>query len=167
MNERGQTLIEVVVALVLLGLIVTSVYMALNIGLRATGIVNERTTAESLTRSELESIKNCDYVYWDYDADTGNSTPPDYGNGAGNGTVRPVAAFPGYNISSIAVPINPETPEHEPFFNTTTHEPVLDPPITGEPLFGDQADWGIQQITVSVYFPSGLVLTTESYKVNR
>lgn len=166
MNERGQTLIEVVVALVLLGLIVTSVYMALNIGLRATGIVNERTTAESLTRSELESIKNCDYVYWDYDADTGNSTPPDYGNGAGNGTVRPVAAFPGYNISSIAVPINPEIPEHVLFFDPETHAPVLDAD-TGDPLFGDRPDHGMQQITVSVYFPSGLVLTTESYKVNR
>ncbi len=152
MNEKGQTLIEVVLALAAIGLIVTGIYMSLNISLRATGIVNERTTAESLTRSELESIKNCEYDYWRYDAVNG-STLPDYGNG----TVRPVADFSGYNISSIAVPINGST--HELLFNPEPpHSPLLDPP---------EQDHGIQLITVSVYSHNKLVLTTEDYKVKR
>lgn len=149
MKEKGQTLIEVVIALAVLGLITTSVFQALNISLTATGIVNQRTTAESLTRSELEYIKNHAYVYWQYDPDAG-STPPDYGIDPG------LTIPPGCSISPIAVPIHPGT--HELLFDPQTGDPLVIPP---------QQDQGMQEITVSVYFHDELVLTTESYKVNR
>jgi len=79
-NKKGATLIEVVIGVALMGLIATGFFMALNTSIKATGMVDERTTAESLTRSELEYIKNVDYIPHD------GTTAPDMGT--------PIHAFP-------------------------------------------------------------------------
>jgi len=151
MNEKGQTLIEVVIGMVLLGLVATSFFVALNISIKATNIVNLRTTAESLTRAELEYLKNCDYVSWQYTG--GTSTPPDYGDP--NERIPDIFSDH-YTMTLTAVPIHPIT--HEPLFDIETGEPLFYPPMQ---------DQGIQEITLSVYFHDELVLTTESYKIDR
>ena len=132
-NKKGATLIEVVIGVALMGLIATGFFMALNTSIKATGMVDERTTAESLTRSELEYIKNCVYVDW---------IPGELPN-YGDGSTRSVAGFPGFEITSTAIAINP-----------VTHAST-DP------------DLGMQLITVQVDYQSELILTTEAYKVQR
>ncbi|MFC1865438.1 prepilin-type N-terminal cleavage/methylation domain-containing protein [Chloroflexota bacterium] len=60
-NERGATLIEVIVALGLMGLIATTFLMAIFIATASIGIADERTTAESLAKAQMESIKQQAY----------------------------------------------------------------------------------------------------------
>jgi len=60
-NQKGLTLIEVVIALAVFAAISVSLFIALNVSHETTHSVNEQTTAESLTRATLEYIKSCDY----------------------------------------------------------------------------------------------------------
>ena len=60
-KEKGFTLIEVLVALLILAIIGTGFLMALTIASKAIIIADERTTAESLARSQMEHAKNQDY----------------------------------------------------------------------------------------------------------
>jgi prepilin-type N-terminal cleavage/methylation domain-containing protein len=70
-NQKGLTLVEVLIALTIFAAISVSLFIALNVSHKTTHSVNEQTTAESLTRAELEYIKSCDY-----DAE---NNPPVYG----------------------------------------------------------------------------------------
>lgn len=60
-NQKGLTLVEVLIALTVFAAISVSLFIALNVSHKTTHSVNEQTTAESLTRAELEYIKSCDY----------------------------------------------------------------------------------------------------------
>jgi prepilin-type N-terminal cleavage/methylation domain-containing protein len=61
-NEKGFTLIEVLVALAIVSLVVVAFLMAMGTAHKATFISNERTTAESLARSQMEYVKNQAYA---------------------------------------------------------------------------------------------------------
>jgi len=56
-NERGFTFVEVVIALAILGVIAAGFLMALATASKAIIIADERTTAESLARSQMEYVK--------------------------------------------------------------------------------------------------------------
>ncbi len=56
-SEKGFTLIEVLVALGLLGMIATVFLVGISISSKAMLIADERTMAESLARSQMEYIK--------------------------------------------------------------------------------------------------------------
>ena len=71
-NERGFTLIEVLVALAIVSLVVVAFLMAINTAAKANIIANERTTAESLARSQMEYVKGIGYV----DAPTSYTAAP-------------------------------------------------------------------------------------------
>ena len=62
-NETGVALIETLVALAILGLIAVAFLSGLATVTKATFIADERATAESLVRSEVEYVKNCAYQY--------------------------------------------------------------------------------------------------------
>ncbi len=62
-GQKGTTLIEVLIAIALLGMIAVPFLTALSTSSRALIIADERTTAESLVRSEIEYVKSCDYDY--------------------------------------------------------------------------------------------------------
>ncbi len=62
-SEVGSPLIETVVALALLGIVGLAFLTGLATSSRATVITNERATAESLVRSQVEYVKNYDYQY--------------------------------------------------------------------------------------------------------
>jgi prepilin-type N-terminal cleavage/methylation domain-containing protein len=64
-SETGVTLIETLVALVLLGIISVAFLSGLATVAKATFIADEQATAESLARSQIEYVKNQDYI--DYD----------------------------------------------------------------------------------------------------
>lgn len=93
-NQKGTSLVEVLLALAIFGAIVVSLFIALNVSHRTTFSVNRQTTAESLTRAELEYVKSCDYD------DVNN--PPVYG-------VDPTLYIPtGYSIDVTAERLDPE-----------------------------------------------------------
>ena len=60
-NSRGVTLIEVLIAVAILGLVAVAFLSALATASTAIIIADERTTAESLARSQMEYIKTLDY----------------------------------------------------------------------------------------------------------
>ncbi len=66
-NEKGFTLIEVIIAMALLGIISIAFLGALATASKALIIADERATAESLARSQIEYVKNQDYI--DYSED--------------------------------------------------------------------------------------------------
>jgi prepilin-type N-terminal cleavage/methylation domain-containing protein len=81
-NEKGFTLIEVLVALAITGLVVVAFLTAMSVASKANIITNERTTAESLARSQMEYVKSLPFdgsydplVPQDY-LDAGYTVPP-------------------------------------------------------------------------------------------
>ena len=70
-DQKGQTLIEVIIAMAILGIVVSGLLTAMHITYKTTDDVNDRTIAESLARGQLEYIKTCAYD------DVHN--PPEYG----------------------------------------------------------------------------------------
>jgi prepilin-type N-terminal cleavage/methylation domain-containing protein len=71
-SSRGFSMLEVVIAIALLGIVALSVLTALSTASAALIIADRRATAESLARSQMEFIKEQDYI--DYSA----SEHPDY-----------------------------------------------------------------------------------------
>ena len=61
-NEKGFTLIEVLVALGLLGVFAAAFLTGIATSSKAILIADERTIAESLARSQMEYIKELDYI---------------------------------------------------------------------------------------------------------
>ena len=96
-GQRGATLVEVLVSLAILGLIVPAFLGAIALGSQATALSDERTTAESLARTQLEVLKGCAYI--DYSVE-------------GHDDYATVDAPAGYSIDIVVVLIDPDT--HEP-----------------------------------------------------
>jgi prepilin-type N-terminal cleavage/methylation domain-containing protein len=67
-NERGFTFIEVIISVALVGIIAGGFLSALAVSSHNTEISDERTTAESLARTEMEYVRNSVYVMarWEY-----------------------------------------------------------------------------------------------------
>ena len=92
-NQKGFHLIEVMIALALLGMIVVAFLGAVSMAYRSNSFTDERTTAESLAVSQLEYIKNQDYDY-----DDGTPLHPQY---------DAISDIPvGYAVSVAAEPLN-------------------------------------------------------------
>ncbi len=95
-NSRGFTMIEVVIAIALIGLIGVAVLSALSTASMALIIADERATAESLARSQMEYIKDNNNSPYDNVND-----PPEYSPDLG-------AVPDGYDIDIEAVRLDPE-----------------------------------------------------------
>jgi len=102
-NQRGSTFVEVLVALVVLGVIAAGVGPTILFNVRTTFEVKEQTIAEYLTRNQIEYLKASSYI-------AGNATNP-YPSYA----VVPVPDST-YQISLAAQPIrvDPDTLAHGP-----------------------------------------------------
>ena len=77
-NEKGFALIEVIIAIALLGIIGVAFLGGLATASRALFIADERATAESLARSQMEYVKSQPY--------------------SDNGTYDGIDSIPGYTI---------------------------------------------------------------------
>ncbi|MEA3442624.1 MAG: prepilin-type N-terminal cleavage/methylation domain-containing protein [Chloroflexota bacterium] len=153
-RQKGQSLIEVLIALAILGIVAVAFLTALSTASKSIIVSDEMTTAESLARSELEYVKSQDYI--DYSKDFSEREPDVYGRIA-----IPPELVGYYTLEATAEPINPSDqtdPETNPV--TPSHQPY--PAAAGV----YQKDAGLQQITVKVYHQGKLVLTTSDYKVN-
>ena len=75
-DRRGAGLVEVLVAMAIMAIVVTIFLSALVTGGLGVRVVHERVTAENLARSQLEYVKNQDYITTtDYSL---ISVPPSY-----------------------------------------------------------------------------------------
>jgi len=93
-GQEGQGLIEVLIAVAILGIVAVAFLSALATASSALIVADERTIAESLARSELEYIKNSAY--------DNTNNPPQY-------SPDPAIDIPdGYNINIEAVRLDPE-----------------------------------------------------------
>jgi len=76
-GQKGMSLLEVVIAAAILGVIGVAFLTALNANTKATGALDERVTAANLIADYLEVISNSDYSdSGDYDDDVANITIP-------------------------------------------------------------------------------------------
>ena len=142
-KEKGFTLVEVIIALALVGIIAVSFLMALSAASKALIVADEHTAAESLARSQMEHIKNQDYstinVDWVYtvtDLERSSSDWPDWW-GTGDPGNPPLLSsnYAGYSVEASADE--------------------------------DDDNPGIQKITVTVSYGSNEIITLEDYKVDR
>jgi len=62
-SEKGITTLEVLLAIVILGVVAVTFLGSVGTGAKATAITREQTVAESLIRSEAEYVKGCAYQY--------------------------------------------------------------------------------------------------------
>lgn len=62
-SEKGLTLIELIIALGLLGVLVIAFLGAMAGASKAMFLADERTTAESIARAEMEYVKNLEYEH--------------------------------------------------------------------------------------------------------
>jgi len=138
-SQRGQILIEVLVALAILGIVAVAFLTALTTTSLALIVADRKTTAESLTRSEFEYIQNSDYWEDGFTYELPSGSPPwDSQHALPSG-------FDNYSLVVTAVPIDPET-----------HQPSA-------------GDMGMQEVTVTVYQEGRpeAVLTTHAHKIRR
>jgi prepilin-type N-terminal cleavage/methylation domain-containing protein len=79
-GEKGFSLMEVAIAMALLGVVAVAFLTALATGSRAIFIADERATAESLARTQMEYVRGQDYnaAPWNYTITSSerNSTDP-------------------------------------------------------------------------------------------
>ena len=143
-NQKGFTLTEVLIALVIFGIAGASVMFALNASSKTVVSAHEITIAESLTRTVIEYVKRSPYdstiPYPLYDTRSTDADAVNYPTELGLG------GDPYYGDYTVDVHIEHPDPEAD----------------------GTDNDDGIQKITVTIYSQLDRpVLTTEAYKVNR
>ena len=139
-NSRGQLLIEVLIALMIFSIISTAFMGAIYTSRTSTTVLNEQTTAESLTRSEMEYVKESPYWGLGFSYQVPGSPPPWDADRTALDDV-----YPNYSVSVTGTPID-----------TSTHA-----------VLAGGIDHGMQQITVLVFHGGQLILTTRTIKVNR
>lgn len=149
-SQKGLSLVEVLIALAILGVVAVVFLSSLATSSKATIIADERTNAESLTRSELEYIKSQPFseAPWSYIVSTTgystNSNYPSWWDATDPDFHKLPAEYTGYSANVTAEGYDANGDGHD--------------------------DTGIWQITVQVYHsenpnPDDRVLTTTTYKV--
>lgn len=61
-DERGTSLVEVLVAVAIMAIVLSAFLAALSTGVITVGVVHERVTAENLARAQLECIQKHPYI---------------------------------------------------------------------------------------------------------
>lgn len=140
-NERGIGLIEVLVALAILGIVAAAFLSGLATASKAVLIADVRTTAESLARSQMEHIKNQEYI----------PVP----EGADEVTYQKIGGIPGdYTIESV---------DH----TGTTVGDIKGVPWDSDDGEAEDNEVGLQRIKLVVKHDGKEVITLEGYKVDR
>jgi type II secretory pathway pseudopilin PulG len=150
-SEKGYSLLEVFIAIALMGLVSVTFLGAIYTASKAVSIADERAAAESLARTEMEYIRSQLYsaAPWDYtvtSSERSATTPPSWYDDTNNPPSNPAnnpplldSSYDGYSVSARA-------------------GGLLDPGIDNE----------IQKITVTVTRQGGSdIVTLEDYRSMR
>ncbi|MFC1911112.1 prepilin-type N-terminal cleavage/methylation domain-containing protein [Chloroflexota bacterium] len=145
-RSPGFTLIEVLITLALFAIIAIVFAGGLSTASRAVTIADIRTRAESLARTQMESVKEQDYV-----------EAPD--GGVHNYTK--IQDIPeGYSICSF----DRSSP---PSGNCDPDDPIIAIPWDSENNIAAPEDDGLQKITLVIKHEGREIITLEGYKVFR
>ena len=147
-NSRGFTLIEVLIALAILGIVAVAFLSALTTASTALILADERTTAESLTRTQLEYVKSQPY----------NSTAPDPTYEKIRGEVIPN----GYVIRGLG---EVGYTDYPPINYSGETDGIFGVAWNSANCTAAAVDTGLQIVTVIIYREGRRVLTTTAYKV--
>ena len=160
-NEKGFSLIEVIIAIALTGIIAIAVCYALATASKVLFIADERATAESLARQQMEYIKGQPYSdgQWSYQVTYSSRTVLDLGAPywwdehnpllLSELSEPPAKDYAGYSVKARADPIDAD------------RDGEVEVP-------GD--DEGIRRIMVEIYHPEDdeePLVTLEAYKGDR
>ena len=144
-NSKGVSLVEVIIALAILGIIAVAFLSGLSTSLNATSIADERSTAQTLAQSQMEYVKSQEY-----------SSGDDWSYALTHDTTDEPAGWPsdwGWEWSEDNPPLS------EDYAGYCVHVEAA------------EFDEGIRKITVTVYHSEDCaedeVLTLEDYKVDR
>jgi len=147
-SSRGVTLIEVLIALALFTIIAIVFISGLTVAARSVFIGDQRTTAESLARAQMEYVKSQAYsdAPWDYmlthDVHSGESGYlPDWWDPEKNIPPKLDSMYHSYAVKVEAEVIDNEN--------------------------GEDPDPGLQQITVTVRHDDKVVFTLVGYNMDR
>jgi prepilin-type N-terminal cleavage/methylation domain-containing protein len=101
-RERGFTLVEILVAILLLGIIGVAFFGGLSTASRVIILGDERATSESLARTEMEYVRNQDYYIapWFYEI------PPSTNPVPWDPTHTVPTGYDGYNVTVTAESLN-------------------------------------------------------------
>ncbi len=144
-NEKGFSIIEVTIAIALLGVIAVAFLSGLAAASKAIFIADERATAESLARSQMEYVKN---------------QPYDTAPGGGEATYDKINAVDipdGYTIWSenrAGVALENTIYVYGVPWDSQNNQPVA-------------SDAGLQRIKLVIKHHDKEVITVEDYKVDR
>ena len=150
-NEKGFSLIEVMIAIALLGVIGVAFLGALATASNAIFIADERATAESLARSQMEFVKNQVYI-----------TAADYELGVpGTGEVTyEKIADAGIPVGYIICSVNRS--------GDTVEDIIYGVPWDSQNNIPVDNDDGLQRIKLIIkHLDKPEVITLEGYKVDR
>ena len=142
-SSRGFTLIEVVIAIALLGIIGAAVLSALSTASLALINADKRATSESLARSQMEYVKTKPY----------SGAPTE---GVGNYAKTTDDIPNGYTIWSVS--------RNGTIVNGGPSDPVIGIPWDSGNNTAAYEDKGLQKITVIVKFDDEVLVTLEDYK---
>ncbi len=145
LRERGFSLLEVIIAIALVAIVAVAIYAGLATASKTAIITDVRATAESLARTQMETMKKIDYT-------------PAIGGEASYTNAKITLA--GYEIRSIKLDGTSEDTSPNIIavaWNTTTGKPELN------------ADNGLQRIKLAIYHHDKTqpLFTLEDYKVKR
>jgi prepilin-type N-terminal cleavage/methylation domain-containing protein len=153
-KQRGFTLVEVIIALALLGIIAIAYLGGLAVASRAMITSDERTTAESLARSQMEYVKNQDYSdnEWSYEVNNSSRSTPGGAPSWWDDDNPPLLSsnYAGYSVTVQAEDFDAD------------NDGILEVGLVGD------EDEGIRKITVTVdHIEKPGVIILKDYKVQR
>lgn len=144
-NEQGYTLIGVLIALTILGVIAVAFLGALATASNALIVTDKHATAESLARTEMEYVKKQDYSLapWSYELPSGTSPTGEFPDWWDEG--NPHTLPPGYDNYSVTVNVTRLDPQDDDY----------------------DSDDGLQLITITVtHLEDDEVIILEGYKTS-
>jgi len=150
-NERGFSIVEVLVALALLGIIAIAFLGAMATASKAIFIADERTTAESLARSQMEYVKSQDYIT----AAIYDPGPPPIGGEVTYDKIADAEIPDGYIICSVNRA------------SDTVEDIIYGVPWDSQNNLPVDTDAGLQRIKLIIKHHGKEVITLEGYKVDR
>jgi len=143
-NERGFSLIEVLIGLAILGLVAVAFLSGLTTASRALIIADERTTAESLAKSQMEYVKQQPYEF------AADGSQVEY---------EPISGIPAEYTEYTICSINRA--------GTTVEGKIYGVPWDSQSDEDVTEDVGLQKIRLLIKHGDKEVITLEGYKVNR